>query len=250
MRNIELYFTKDDIPEERFSSGDCVALVVDVLRATSTMCSALSAGAKEIHFCEGVDEANALAKELGRDTVILAGERDCKKIDGFDLGNSPDEFTSKSVGDMIVIITTTNGTRALRAVVDAEDVIVGSFLNRAAVVSYLMDDERDLVVVCSGRFGGFAIDDALCAGSIIRELTFGVDDFELYDASNAAVYLAEYLDGQYVEVLEESASGKALEEAGLLKDVQYVAKMDKVVVVPLMDKERECLMPLIEETGE
>lgn len=242
VRKIELYFANDFVPKDHLAEGNKVAVVIDVMRATSSMCVALNSGANGVYFCEEVDEARELAEKLGRENVLLCGERNIVKIDGFDLGNSPADFTKGAVDGRSVITTTSNGTLALRAASQAGDLIVGSFLNRAAVVSYLMDDERDFVVVCAGRFGKFAIDDALCAGSILRELTHGVDDFELDDAANAAIYLAEYLDGQYEEVLEESASGKALEAASLLKDVHYVAKMDKINTVPILDKEINCLV--------
>lgn len=247
VRKIELCVTKEFVPDGKSKKGKYVAVAIDVLRATSTICSALGAGAKAVYFCDEIDEANALAEKLGRDNVVLGGERDIKKIDGFDLGNSPASYTYQTVGDKIVITTTTNGTKTLNKVKNAEAVIVGSFLNRAAVVSYLMDSEHDVMLVCSGRLGKFAVEDVLCAGSIIRELIYGTDGFELDDAANAAVYLAEYLDGQYLEVVEESASGKALSEAGLDSDVEFASALDKVQVVPLLDKEQGCLVPWSDE---
>ena len=148
---------------------DHTAVVVDVLRASSTIVAALAAGAHAIYPVVSTEEAIKLATSLGREDALLAGERRGLKVEGFDLGNSPREFTPETVGGKRVVMSTTNGTRALVAVAGAERVLVASFLNLSAVAAACADAER-LAVVCAGREGRFSIDDAVCAGMLLGRL--------------------------------------------------------------------------------
>lgn len=195
------------------------AIVVDVLRATSTIAQALGSGYRRVLCCAEVEEARALRARLGEG--VLAGERNAVAIPGFDLGNSPREFT-EPLGETL-ILTTTNGTRAvLAAAASAEAVLVGSLLNLEAVAAAARGGEA-VEVVCAGVQGRFTIDDAYCAGRI-AELLGG----EPTDAAEAAIRVARsFADAQ--EGLGASANP---EHAGLGEDIAWCARESVLDVVP------------------
>jgi 2-phosphosulfolactate phosphatase len=196
-------------------------IVVDVLRATSTIVQALAAGYERVLSCSEVDEARALRDRDGG--AVLAGERRCVRIPGFDLGNSPREFLEPR--ERTVILTTTNGTRALVAAAGrCERVLAGSLLNLDAVVQEAADG--DVAIVCAGVLGEFAMDDAYTAGRIAALL-----GGELSDGAAAAIRLAESYPGP-VEALAASQSARNLVAAGLEDDIAWCARESVVDVVP------------------
>ena len=167
------------------------AVVIDVIRATSTLVEALANGARAIFPTVSTEEAVKLASSLGREDTLLCGERKGLKVEGFDLGNSPAEFTPEVVRGKQLVMTTTNGTRAFVASEGADRVFAASFMNLSAVSKALEDSSR-LVIVCSGRENRFALDDALCAGLLVRNaLERGMDGWKLNDAARVAADLVE-----------------------------------------------------------
>ena len=151
-----------------------IAIVIDVLRATSVLCTAMHNGAKGFEAVRTPEEAFALRDRLGADNVILGGEREADKIDGFDVGNSPSEYTPEVVGGKTVVLTTTNGTEALVACCGASRVMIASLLNYAAAARAAVDtalaEGLCVAIVCSGTLGKFSIEDAVCAGLIAKEI--------------------------------------------------------------------------------
>jgi 2-phosphosulfolactate phosphatase len=199
-----------------------VGIVVDVLRATSTIAQALGSGYRRVLCCSEIEEATALREALGGG--VLAGERRCVRIPGFDLGNSPAEFL-EPVGDT-VILTTTNGTRALVAAARrCERVLAGSLLNLRALVEATRGGE-DVAVVCAGVKGELAIDDVYCAGRL-AELLGG----EPTDGAAAAIRLARTF-GSGEEGLAASQSARNLVAAGLDADIAWCAREGVLDVVP------------------
>jgi 2-phosphosulfolactate phosphatase len=200
------------------------AVVVDVLRATSTIAQALAAGYRRVLSCSEIAEAEALRRASGG---VLAGERGCVRVPGFDFGNSPQEFL-EPLGETL-ILTTTNGTRALVAAGGGcERVLAGCLLNLAAVVAAAGDGEGDVVVVCAGVQGEFAMDDAYCAGRIV-ELLGG----EPTDAAAASVWLRRsFPSGE--EGLRASQSARNLIAAGLEGDIAWCARESVLGVVPVL----------------
>ena len=195
------------------------AIVVDVLRATSTIAQALASGYRRVLCCAEVEEARALRAQVGEG--VLAGERNAVAIPGFDLGNSPREFT-EALGETL-ILTTTNGTRAvLAAAASAEAVLVGSLLNLEAVAAAARGGEA-VEVVCAGLQGRFTIDDAYCAGRI-AELLGG----ERSDAAEAAVLVAR----SFADPLEGLSASENPEHAALRKDIAWCARESVLDVVP------------------
>jgi 2-phosphosulfolactate phosphatase len=160
-----------------------VGIVVDVLRATSTICQALASGYRRVLCCAEIDEARALAETEG--PAKLAGERRLEHIEGFDFGNSPRELEGEPAAETL-ILTTTNGTRAIvEAAVNCDVVLVGSLFNLDAVAGVAAARGEDVEIVCAGVEGRFALDDAYCAGRIVELLG---DDRT--DAAEAAIRIA------------------------------------------------------------
>jgi 2-phosphosulfolactate phosphatase len=205
-------------------------IVVDVLRATSTISQALAAGYRRALCCGEVEEALAL-KELDGGG-LLAGERQCVRIPGFDLGNSPREFLERR--DDTVILTTTNGTRALVAAAGRCDrVLAGSLVNLGAVVEAARAARGDVAIVCAGVKGEFAMDDAYVAGRLATLL--GGDPT---DAATAAMRLAgSFTSAQ--EGLAASQSARNLLAAGLDEDIAWCARESVLDVVPRVVAIRE-----------
>lgn len=198
-------------------------IVVDVLRATSTIAQALAAGYRRVLCCAEVEEARVLRAELG--DGVLAGERRCVRIPGFDLGNSPSEFTEAN-GET-VILTTTNGTRAIvTADSRCERVYAASLLNLGAVVAAARERADDVAIFCAGVKGEFALDDAYVAGRLVSLL--GGDGT---DAASAAVRIAESF-GRAEDGLRASQSARNLVNAGLEDDIVWCARESGVPVVP------------------
>jgi 2-phosphosulfolactate phosphatase len=206
------------------------AVVIDVLRASSTIVAALHAGAQRIYPVVSTEDALKLATSLGRGDALLAGERRGLKVEGFDLGNSPREFTPEAVAGKRIVMSTTNGTRALVAADDAARVLVGAFLNLSAVARAVAGAER-LTILCAGRDGRFSIDDALCAGMLIARLTEQGAAPELEDTGRAALALAGTF-GADAGFLAGTAAGRALVEAGLGEDIAWCARVDALPLVP------------------
>jgi 2-phosphosulfolactate phosphatase len=198
-------------------------IVVDVLRASSTIVQALASGYKRVLCCSEVEEAEALRAELP--DVVLAGERRCVRIPGFDLGNSPREFLEPE-GENIVL-TTTNGTRALVTAAERCDrVVVGSLMNLEAVVAAARERGEDVAIFCAGVKGAFTIDDAYCAGRIAERL-----GGERSDAAAAAIRIAASF-GTPQEGLEASQSARNLIAADLAEDIAFCARESVLEIVP------------------
>ncbi len=218
--------------------GADTAVVIDVIRATSSMVEALANGAKAIYPTVSTEDAIKLANSLGREDTLLCGERKGLKIEGFDLGNSPREYTRDRVGGKRLVMSTTNGTRAFAAAHGAGRTVALSFLNLGAVADELVGTEGEIAVVCAGKDGRFSLDDALCAGLFLRLLggRRAGDGLVLDDASRTALSIAETysLDADF---LRSTAAGAALVDIGLGDDLPVCAERDRHAFVPeLIDR--------------
>ena len=220
--------------------GERTVVVIDVLRATSTVVEALVNGARGVYPAASTEEAIKLASSLGREDTLLCGESKGLMIDGFDLGNSPREFVAELVADKRLVMSTTNGTRAFLMTEDADRVVACSFLNLSAVVDAVAAVDP-LVVVCAGREGTFSVDDAVCAGALLRRLSERHDgELELNDAGYAALELSyRYRVG--AAFLSRTAAGKNLIEIGLRDDLKHCARVDCYTAVPEMEDRVICI---------
>src|SRR5262245_35106817 len=161
-RQVCVHLVPELAPAAALAGG--VAVVIDVLRASTTIVHALAAGCTMVRPCLEVDEARALANGLPAGKVLLAGERGGRPLDGFDLGNSPQEFTGKACRGTTIVLTTTNGTRTLSRAAAAERVLVAAFVNYSAVCEQLRQDARPIHVICAGTDGEISLEDTLLAG--------------------------------------------------------------------------------------
>ena len=209
-------------PAEEVSAP--VGIVVDVLRATSTMTQALAGGYRRVLCCSEVEEARGVAASEGG--AVLAGERGTVRIDGFDFGNSPREFLEPAAET--VVLTTTNGTRLLlAAAARCRVVLVGSLLNLGAVVGEARaTGAEDVAVLCAGVKGELAIDDAYCAGRIAAAL-----DGAPADSAIAAMRLADTFPS-HADGLGASQSARNLHASGLEADIAWCAQESVLDVVP------------------
>lgn len=232
MTKVQTYFTAASA-ESREMTGS-TAVVIDVIRATSTVVEALANGARAIYPTVSTEEAIRLAGSLGREDTLLCGERKGLKIEGFDLGNSPREFVAEKVADKPLVMSTTNGTRAFAACAGAHRVLAAAFLNLSAAAAAAAAAES-LAVVCAGKENRFSLDDAVCAGHFLMRVQELVGSpLDLDDASRAALNLArEFEPGS--EFLAETAAGKALVEVGLGDDLPFCAQLDRHDLAPEMD---------------
>jgi 2-phosphosulfolactate phosphatase len=210
-------------------------VVLDVLRASSTIVEALAAGARTLYPVASIEEALRLANTLGREEVLLCGERKCLPIEGFDQGNSPREFTADRVAGKTLVMSTTNGTLAISAATAGERVLIGSWLNFTAVVDELVRAETEPVFLCAGREKQFGLEDAVCAGQLaaaVMEARPGVE-WKLNDGAQAAVALGQAFPDP-AALFPETAAGRGIIEAGLEPDLEFCARRDRHDVLPIL----------------
>ncbi|MFC5651572.1 2-phosphosulfolactate phosphatase [Paenibacillus solisilvae] len=215
------------------AQSDCfthrTAIIIDVLRATSTMITALQAGASGIYPVETVLEA----RTLHREGDLLAGERFCRKIPGFDLGNSPEEFTPETVKNRRIVLTTTNGTRAVHKALRADNVLAGALINAAACAKMAVELRRDIVLLCAGSHNDFALEDGLCAGLLIDRLkAISSSQIEIDDFGSAMLGLYKNSEDRIMDLLSGCATGKRLTKLGHGRDLERCAQVDSSLVVP------------------
>ena len=202
-----------------------VAVIVDVLRATSTIVTALDQGVTEVFAVATLDECAALGRDHG---CITAAERDGIAAEGFDLGNSPFGFLNKDfpVQGRTLAISTTNGTKALHRSLDAAAVICGAFLNLSAVVDFIVAQQRDVVVVCAGWKGQFCLEDTAFGGALAARLVPLGYDVAWSDAAIAALHLWEHAEPEWPEYLLESAAVRRLNALEYHDDFVFCMKLD------------------------
>jgi 2-phosphosulfolactate phosphatase len=180
------------IPEGALRGG--VAVVIDVLRATTTMVHALAAGCDAIIPCVEIDEARRVASNLSEGSAVLAGERQGLPIEGFDLGNSPGDCTPEVCSGKTLVMTTTNGTKAIIAALGADRVLIAAFVNRKATVEALKRDGRPIHLVCAGTEGQISLEDSLFAGAIAQEIDAWAWDEVEAKALKHPPEVSEFLD--------------------------------------------------------
>ncbi|MEJ2203730.1 MAG: 2-phosphosulfolactate phosphatase [Gemmatimonadota bacterium] len=227
----DVFFTPGEM--DPGTAQGAAAVVIDVCRATTTMVEALAHGAPRIFPTTSAEEAVKLASSLGREDTVLCGERKAVKIEGFDLGNSPGEFTREVIEGKRLVMSTTNGTPAIAAVHEARRVAICAFTNLGATASAIADEER-LVLLCAGREGRFALEDALCAGQLLVRLGAGKRRGpSMNDAARAAVALAGAFTPD-VAFLKSTAAGRSLDAIGLAGDLDICGDVDRHSVVVVM----------------
>ncbi|WP_240414003.1 2-phosphosulfolactate phosphatase [Paenibacillus periandrae] len=220
-------------------------IVIDVLRATSTMLTALAHGCDAIYPVETVLQAKQLLLEQQK--WLTGGERYCKKIPGFDLGNSPFEYMDDKIAGKTIILTTANGTRAIQKAIRSGTVLIASLLNGRACAMEAAALNKDIVILCSGTQDVFAFEDGICAGQLIEEIqglsgqgkSVNVDDLGL-----CQLHSFRQVQSAMTEALLKSSNGKRLDKLGFREDVIYCSRMNLIPLVPIMQGGRLTLLPV------
>lgn len=239
---IDVFFTHDGM-HESLVEGKLIA-VVDVLRVSTTIAYAHSNGCERIVPVESVEMASKLAASLDKTVTLLGGEREGRRIDGFDLGNSPLEYTPDVVAGKNIILSTTNGTRAITKARTADDVIVACFVNMSAVLGHIRRaGDKTVGILCAGKQGRFALEDAVCAGMMIDKLA-GQGEIDLDDAGVAARLLYLEHRDSIAELVRNCEHGKYLASLGFDKDLDACAAVDSINTLPVVvegriDRERK-----------
>jgi 2-phosphosulfolactate phosphatase len=207
---------------------DQTVVVVDILRATSCMTTAFAHSIESIKTFAQLPDCLALKQE----GYLTAGERDGRKVEGFDLGNSPFEYMNPKLKGQKIAFTTTNGTQAISKAAGARDIIIGSFLNVSAVVNYLRGVTTNVLIVCSGWKGKVNLEDSVFAGALVEKLK---DNF---DSACDAPLMAQrlYLQARHdlKEFLKDSSHIKRLQRLNIQKDIDFCLTEDRYDVVPLI----------------
>jgi len=228
---VELYFTYTGLKEDDLLGKTVV--VIDVLRACTVISTAFAAGCREIIPVNSIGAASTLASNLDKDVVILAGEREGHRVDGFDLGNSPLEFTKEVVKDKTVILASTNGTKAIVLGSSGERCLTASLTNISTVSRYLDELNSRTVIICSGKESRFSLEDAICGGMIISKLK-SKPEF-VNDAVEVAAALASKYEGDVHSALKHCDHGKYLTSIGYAADIEYASRLDELDVLPFWD---------------
>ena len=210
---------------------DRTLVVIDLLRATTTMITAIKNGAKKIIPVADVEDAIAMVRTLDKKEALLCGERNALPLPGFDLGNSPLEYTPEVVGGKTVVITTTNGAYALSAVKNADRVFLGALANKSALAKKLAEIGSDVCIVCAGTRERFSADDVYCAGAVVNALRGLGVSVEANDLGVVAerLYVSDFGN---LSAIRSTHHYNVLVGIGLQEDLRFCFTEDTTDVVP------------------
>lgn len=226
---IDIIISADDIKDSKIENK--IVIVIDMFRATSVITTALSNGCKEVIPFLTIEETKEYADNLNRNQYILGGERNAVKIEGFDLSNSPLEYTKEVVKDKSVLMTTTNGTRTLTECGAAKRIFIAAMINAKAVAEKLTEINEDVVIVNAGTNGNFSMDDYICSGYIINEILNIRKNVELTDIAKTANMIYEN-NTDIISYVKEATHYSVMRSLGLDNDIEYCIKKDIIDIVP------------------
>jgi 2-phosphosulfolactate phosphatase len=217
-----------------YNVEDYIVVVIDIFRATSSICYGIENGAEAIIPVSEVEECAAY-REIGFD-YLLAAERNGEVVEGFDFGNSPFSYTAEKVAGKTVVLTTTNGTHALHLSRKAKKIVIGSFINLTALCNWLKVQQENILLVCAGWKNNFNLEDTLFAGAVIEQLKtsgFVLDDPSI--AANDLFQLGKNNIGQY---LSKTSHGERLKKLGIEKDIAFCLQIDLTTAIPILEGEK------------
>ncbi|HUI10572.1 MAG TPA: 2-phosphosulfolactate phosphatase [Bacteroidota bacterium] len=231
---IDLCFTPGQTDE--LALRDRTVVAIDVLRASTTIVTALVNGAREIIPVATVESAVKISGNLFGDVILLGGERNGKMIEGFNLGNSPSEYTADRVRGKAIIFSSTNGSQALVRARYAKELYVCGFVNVGTVAEALASPGRDFTIVCAGNNGMLSIEDSVCAGMLVARVSAAADaPPELADGALAARTLYRTFGRGILKMMRSSDHGRHLQEIGFGDDLKTCAGVDTLGVLPQLD---------------
>jgi len=213
-------------------------VVIDVLRSSTTLAVALNSGAREIIPVESIENAVKISGSLFGDVTLRGGERNGKIIQGFNLGNSPLEYTEATVKGKSIIFCTTNGSVAMYKSRFAQNLAIGSFVNVTTVIEFIKEIQSDFLIICAGKastVSNFSLEDTVCAGMIVHKLSTSKDfKLELTDSSLASQALYKTYGKSLLKLMKNTEHGKYLVEIGFLEDLKVAAAVDSYPVLPVL----------------
>lgn len=232
-----VYHTPELVPED--GVPDC-AIAVDVLRATTTIATALAAGAEAVQVFSDLEQLLQTSEAWSPAKRIRVGERGGKTVAGFDLGNSPLECTAERVGGCRLFMSTTNGTRALQRIARAPVVLAAALVNRQTVVQYLQAHQPNTVwIVGSGWEGSYSLEDTVCTGAIAHSLEASSEtpgNLAGNDETTAAIALYQQYQANLLSLLHQASHGQRLLKLDLHEDLKYCAQTDSLDVLPMQQE--------------
>lgn len=226
---VDIIISADYIREDIIK--DKIVVVIDMFRATSVIVTAIMNGCKDVILASTVEEAFKIKSSLNESLSLLGGERNAIKIDGFDLSNSPIEYSKEVIKDKTLIFTTTNGTRTLLGCSSGKKVLIGSMLNGSAVARKLLKENMDVVIVNAGTKGQFSMDDFICGGFIINVLCRKNPSIELTDISKTALKMYKG-NLNILDYIKDATHYEVMLKLGLEKDIEYCIQKDITDIVP------------------
>jgi 2-phosphosulfolactate phosphatase len=233
----ELFIIPGPLIEERLSGKTLV--VIDVLRASTTICQSLKSGARAVIPVESSGEAAELRAKIGIKETVLGGERKGIKIENFDLGNSPLEYTEEAVKGKIIILTTSNGTRAYSKANLSSLILTSGLVNISTISRKVAETGNDLVILCAGEEGDFSIEDTLCGGMLLHKLMIDARiDLKLNDAASLALLLYRTNRQILKQAIARGEHGRYLTEIGFAADVEMASIPDSIPVLPVLKERR------------
>jgi 2-phosphosulfolactate phosphatase len=236
LARIDLYLTPSEA--ERAPLEDRQLVIVDVLRSCTSIATGLGHGASKIIPVESVEEAARLAHTLDPKTRLLCGERDGRKVGGFDLGNSPREYTRERVEGATLVFASSNASPLMAGLLEGREQRLLAYVNVGAVADAVRAEGTDLAILCAGKTGLFSLEDAACAGALIGRLTRDGDGVELNDAAEMAREYDRHHGADPEGILRRSEHGRYLIDLGFEDDLPVCARVDSVPLAPFLKEGR------------
>ncbi len=230
-KTIEVCFTPK-LFADITTSDDYIVVLADILRATTSICAAFQNGVKEIIPVANLDEARAM-KEKG---YLVASEQDGKKLEWADFGNSAFNFNAEAIGGKTLVYCTTNGTRAIEVAKNASQIAMGAFVNISALAGWLVRENKNVVILCSGWKNKFCIEDSLFAGALCEKILVHKGFETFCDSAHASIDLWDIARGDLFAYLEKAAHRHRLKKLGLDDVIPYSFRPDTTHVVPVFEQ--------------
>ena len=213
---------------------DYIVVIIDIFRATSSICYGIENGAEAIIPVSQVEECAAYAEKGLK--YLLAAERDGRVVEGFDFGNSPFSYAREKVAGKTIVLTTTNGTHALHLSRAAKKIVIGSFLNLSSLCNWLKTQNEDILLVCAGWKNNFNLEDTLFAGAVADQLHSA--GFKFDDAAIAAYDLYQTGKADINNYLKKTSHSERLKKLGIEKDIEFCLQVDLTTAIPVLDEDR------------
>ena len=213
-----------------YEDSDSIVVIIDILRATSAICTAFEHGAEKVIPVASVEEA----REFKRQGYLVGAERNAVTVEGFDFGNSPFSYMGEQVRGKTIVITTTNGTHAIQVARHAYKVVIGSFLNIDSLCEWLVEENRNVLLLCSGWKNKFNLEDALFAGAVTEKISSLTEKFQNGDGCLALKYLYQLAEKDPNKFLNYSSHKERLSRLNLKKDIRYCLTPNQTKVIPVL----------------